>query len=401
MRRLRRPSGTRLLPIADVVEAAGRRQDQRRQGRFVERGARRRPLPVRAGLRRRHADRARRAAAAGPPVPLRPEDRRGRGHDPGRRIRAGSKMAASSTPGSIRGGSRASRPSSTLRAFLFGRLGWNLLGGNLIISGAFGLFRRDYLTEILGYATSTVTEDFELIVRLQRHLKRAEHPGAGGVHSRPGRLDRSADVAGRARPAARTLASRAHRHDGGAPPVLFNANYGATGLVAMPYFLIAELLAPVVEAAGLVITVLCTLTGMLEAEFAFAFFATAYLFGTLLSLSAILMEEVSFKRYRRPADTLRFGLVRVHRAVRLPPDHGVVQVEGVRPLLPGRPYVGPDAARRLRVEPGDAGSGAGGEARPNRLITTRRSAPRGRVTARTRPPVARRRSRRSRAASGA
>ena len=32
-----------------------------------------------------------------------------------------------------------------LRAFLFGRLGWNRLGGNLIISGAFGLFRRDLL----------------------------------------------------------------------------------------------------------------------------------------------------------------------------------------------------------------------------------------------------------------
>jgi hypothetical protein len=34
----------------------------------------------------------------------------------------------------------------------------------------------------------------------------------------------------------------------------------------------------------------------------------AYLFGTLLSLAAILMEEVSFQRYRRPADTLRLVL---------------------------------------------------------------------------------------------
>ena len=237
--------------------------------------------------------------------------------------------------------------------------------------------------------TSTVTEDFELIVRLQRHTQESgPYPGQGGVDSRPGRLDRSAEVAGRARPAARALAPRAHRHDGGAPLSCSSMpDYGATGLVAMPDFLIAELLAPVVEAAGLVITVLCTLTGMLEVEFAFAFFATAYLFGTLLSLSAILMEEVSFKRYRRPAlDLVCLGLVRVHRAVRLPPDHAKVQTVGVRPRLPGRPYVGPDAARRLRVEPGDAGSGAGGEARPNRLITTRRLAPRGRVTARTRPP---------------
>ena len=33
-----------------------------------------------------------------------------------------------------------------LRAFLFGRPGWNRLGGNLLISGAFGLFRRQNLS---------------------------------------------------------------------------------------------------------------------------------------------------------------------------------------------------------------------------------------------------------------
>jgi len=192
-----------------------------------------------------------------------------------------------------------------LRAFLFGRLGWNLLGGNLIISGAFGLFRRDYLTEILGYATSTVTEDFELIVRLQRHLR--ERAIAGKVVFIPDpvawtEVPTSLTVLGRQRERwhrglIATMVS--HRR------LIFNPAYGATGLIAMPYFLIAELLAPVVEAAGLVITVLCALTGLLAPSYALAFFAAAYLFGTLLSLAAILMEEVSFKRYRRPADTLR------------------------------------------------------------------------------------------------
>src|SRR2546427_23833 len=37
-----------------------------------------------------------------------------------------------------------------LRAFLFGRLGWNRLGGSLVISGAFGLFRKEYLHAIGG-----------------------------------------------------------------------------------------------------------------------------------------------------------------------------------------------------------------------------------------------------------
>jgi cellulose synthase/poly-beta-1,6-N-acetylglucosamine synthase-like glycosyltransferase len=192
-----------------------------------------------------------------------------------------------------------------LRAFLFGRLGWNLLGGNLIISGAFGLFRRDYLTEILGYATSTVTEDFELIVRLQRYLK--EQRKSGKVVFIPDpvawtEVPTSVAVFGRQRERwhrgliATIVAHRA---------VLFNPRYGAMGLIAMPYFLIAELLAPLVEATGLVITVLCTLAGVLAPGFALAFFATAYLFGTLLSLAAILMEEVSFHRYRRTSDTLR------------------------------------------------------------------------------------------------
>ncbi len=192
-----------------------------------------------------------------------------------------------------------------LRAFLFGRLGWNLLGGNLIISGAFGLFRRDYLTEILGYATSTVTEDFELIVRLQRHL-REQHASAKVVFIPDPvawtEVPTSVAVFGRQRERwHRGLISTmvAHRQ------VLFNPKYGATGLIAMPYFLFAELLAPVVEAAGLVVTVLCTLAGILSVRFAVAFFVAAYLFGTLLSLAAILMEEVSFHRYRRPADTAR------------------------------------------------------------------------------------------------
>jgi cellulose synthase/poly-beta-1,6-N-acetylglucosamine synthase-like glycosyltransferase len=192
-----------------------------------------------------------------------------------------------------------------LRAFLFGRLGWNLLGGNLIISGAFGLFRRDYLTEILGYATSTVTEDFELIVRLQRYLKEHDIPAKVVFIPDPvawTEVPTSIAVFGRQRERwHRGLISTmvAHRH------VLFNPRYGATGLIAMPYFLFAELLAPVVEAAGLVVTVVCTVAGVLSWQFAVAFFAAAYLFGTLLSLAAILMEEVSFHRYRRPVDTLR------------------------------------------------------------------------------------------------
>jgi cellulose synthase/poly-beta-1,6-N-acetylglucosamine synthase-like glycosyltransferase len=57
-----------------------------------------------------------------------------------------------------------------LRAFYAGRLGYSRLRGLLIVSGAFGLFRTDLVREIGGYDTDSVTEDFDLVVRLHRHL---------------------------------------------------------------------------------------------------------------------------------------------------------------------------------------------------------------------------------------
>jgi cellulose synthase/poly-beta-1,6-N-acetylglucosamine synthase-like glycosyltransferase len=192
-----------------------------------------------------------------------------------------------------------------LRAFLFGRLGWNLLGGNLIISGAFGLFRREYLIEILGYATATVTEDFELTVRLQRHLKEKKLDAKVVFIPDPvawTEVPTSVAVLGRQRERwHRGLIATAVAHR----DTLFNPRYGATGLIAMPYFVLGELLAPVVEAVGLVLTLLGTAVGLLAPRFAIAFFLVAYLYGIALSLAAILMEEASFHRYQRPADALR------------------------------------------------------------------------------------------------
>ncbi len=57
------------------------------------------------------------------------------------------------------------------RAFLVGRIGWSELDSLLIISGAFGLFRRSLVVACGGYSTDTVGEDVELVVRLHRYLR--------------------------------------------------------------------------------------------------------------------------------------------------------------------------------------------------------------------------------------
>ena len=58
-----------------------------------------------------------------------------------------------------------------LRAFLMARLAWSRVKTLTIISGAFGLFRRQIAVAVGGYSHDTVGEDFELIVKIHRHMR--------------------------------------------------------------------------------------------------------------------------------------------------------------------------------------------------------------------------------------
>ena len=55
-----------------------------------------------------------------------------------------------------------------LRAFLGGRVAFSFLDALLLVSGAFGLFRRDAVVAVGGFDTNTVGEDMELVVRLHK-----------------------------------------------------------------------------------------------------------------------------------------------------------------------------------------------------------------------------------------
>jgi cellulose synthase/poly-beta-1,6-N-acetylglucosamine synthase-like glycosyltransferase len=194
-----------------------------------------------------------------------------------------------------------------LRAFLTGRLGWNRLGGNLIISGAFGLFRRRSLLAVGGYARDTVGEDMELVVRLRR---RAYEQGL------PGRVEFIPDpVAWTEVPAqVRVLGRQRDRWHRGLADVLWRhrhvlgrPRYGTLGLVAFPYFVFVELLAPVIEALGLLGLVLGLAIGAVDWSFAVLFFALAYGIGIVMSVLTIALEEWSYRAYGGLHDRLRLA----------------------------------------------------------------------------------------------
>src|SRR3954465_9553661 len=185
-----------------------------------------------------------------------------------------------------------------LRAFLFGRLGWNRLGGNIIISGAFGLFRRDAVVNAGGYLHDTVGEDMELVLRLKRLSYQNGGPGKNSFVPDPvawTEVPESAAVLGRQRDRwHRGLADVLWRHRG----MMFNPRYGVTGLFVFPYYFFVELLAPVIEVVGLVTLALGLAFGMLDWRFAALFYLTAYGLGTALTAFTLILEDLSFHRYQ-------------------------------------------------------------------------------------------------------
>ncbi|HXQ28182.1 MAG TPA: glycosyltransferase family 2 protein [Gemmatimonadales bacterium] len=192
-----------------------------------------------------------------------------------------------------------------LRAFLFGRLGWNRLGGNLIISGAFGLFRKDHVLAIGGYQTSSLVEDLDLVVRLHRYLLGRKVPYEIPFIPDPvawTEVPETMTVLARQRERwHRGLVAATWTYKG----MLFNPKYGRVGMIAVPFYTFGEMLAPVVEVFGYIITAFGLSIGAVNVSFAGMFVLVAWGYGMLLSLWAVVLEEVSFRRYGRPGDLLR------------------------------------------------------------------------------------------------
>lgn len=194
-----------------------------------------------------------------------------------------------------------------LRGFLVGRSSWSLLNGLLIISGAFGVFRKDLVMAIGGYR-KTVGEDMDLVVRLHRHCCEQKMPYR--VHFLPD------PVCWTQVPSDwRSLLLQRNRWHRGLVETLWhnramlcNPRYGMVGLVAMPYFMVFEAFGPAIEFMGYAGFLLFFLLEMVNYEFGLLFLNLAIIWGVILNLGSLMLDNLIFRRYARLADLLLLSL---------------------------------------------------------------------------------------------
>ena len=131
-----------------------------------------------------------------------------------------------------------------IRTFVGGRMGWTALNALPVISGAFGLFRREMVLAVGGYSLSNPGEDMAIVLAIHQVCRERKMPY---------RVEYCPDAVcwTQAPLTLRTLGVQRRRwargnlrNLGAYARLLGRPRYGVLGLVVLPYMLLVEVLGP-------------------------------------------------------------------------------------------------------------------------------------------------------------
>lgn len=192
-----------------------------------------------------------------------------------------------------------------LKSFLAGRIGWSAINGLIIVSGAFGLFRKDYLIQVDGYRDGFPGEDMNIIIKLHKHML---------DNNLPYRIAYCPDAVcwTQAPESMRILKSQRKRWSRGNiknifkySSMMFVPKYRAVGLLSMPYTLIFETLGPYLRITGYMALFAYISMNMADYKMMLLIIGISLLVEVLFSCGALLIEEIAFRRYPKFRDLIK------------------------------------------------------------------------------------------------
>jgi cellulose synthase/poly-beta-1,6-N-acetylglucosamine synthase-like glycosyltransferase len=198
-----------------------------------------------------------------------------------------------------------------LRAFLMARLALGQMQALMVISGAFGMFRRDRAVEVGGYSHGTVGEDMELVVKLHRHMRDRRIPYRVEFIPEPVCWTEAPDsltILGRQRARwQRGSLETFFRHR----DMVLNPRYGRIGMIGFGQVLIVDVLGPIIEVLGYLLVPLLWALGLLSIDYLLAFIAITFTLGIFVSVATLILEEIQLRRFPKARDLAVLTLVAV------------------------------------------------------------------------------------------
>jgi cellulose synthase/poly-beta-1,6-N-acetylglucosamine synthase-like glycosyltransferase len=196
-----------------------------------------------------------------------------------------------------------------LREPVFCRLGWARLNATLGIADAAILFRKDAVVDAGGFRAEMIAEEMEVIARL--HLVQRSRGERYRIHVVPEPICRvpAAPTLGKLREErmrwqvalAQTLArNRALVRE-----------HGFAARFAFPFFLIFECYGPAIEIAAYVLMTVMFALGLVPGMALAAFLALVFSMGFMVSMSTLLLEDMSFRLYPRWGQAARLTIAAI------------------------------------------------------------------------------------------
>lgn len=181
-----------------------------------------------------------------------------------------------------------------LRVFLTSRVSFNGINGNLIISGAFGLYSKKAVINVGGYTCGSIGEDMEIVVKMHAFYRKNKLKYKLGYVPDAvcwTQVPESIKV---------LMRQRRRWHIGMGQSLnshkfmLLNPKYGAVGTVAYPYFYIFEYFAPLIELLGIFTIVISFYLNIINTQFLVIYLLVYIAFNIVLSSISVLLEKYMF-----------------------------------------------------------------------------------------------------------
>ncbi len=176
------------------------------------------------------------------------------------------------------------------RSFLASRILMDQFNGNLIISGAFGLFKKETVVAAGGYDAGTLGEDMELVVKLHVYCRNNQQKYAI-------RYEPNAVCWSQAPTSLKDLMKQRRRWHLGLfqsmvlhRQIFANPRFGLVSWISYMYYLLFELLSPAIEVFGILTMVLAACFGFLNVPFMLRYFLFYAAYGAAMTMTAFFQR---------------------------------------------------------------------------------------------------------------